>query len=611
MFFSQQYLDELRARSDLLEIVGRHVPLTKKGKRYWACCPFHGEKTASFTVDPDKQMYYCFGCHAAGNVIGFMMAMHRLDFVDAVKLLAEQANMPLPEVEDEQAYRRERAEKERLYAANKQAARFYFEQLFSPVGSRARAYLEKRGITERAIRRFGLGYAPGGEALCRHLQEQGFTGEQLAMAGLSRTGERGDYDQFRDRVMYPIIDAMGRVVGFGGRVMGDSQPKYLNTSDTPIFNKRHHLYGIPLLKKQRDIARAIVVEGYMDVIGLDTAGVAGAVASLGTALTQEQARLIRRYTNEVLIAYDGDSAGQNAMVRGLDILEGQGLDVRVVVLPDGQDPDDLARSGGQEAFEALAQKALPLAVFKMKRAALEYDLSTQQGRTAYAMDASKILAEVKNPIERESYLKLLQVETGFSTQALADQISVSGNDLQRQQQQRDNYAAQRNNKDGNSSHTEGEQGVDYAQKGILAALLKAGEDAAALMALIDVDFPTPQYAKALDVMRSMLAGGEPLTSAGVSDHFLQAADDNRQVLELLVQGHPVGDNLMEFVRQAVQTLKKQLLPARIDALMIQASDPTIDAEERRRIVLEINRLTRLKAAANAARTVDIKEGGLP
>lgn len=611
MFFSQQYLDELRARSDLLEIVGRHVPLTKKGKRYWACCPFHGEKTASFTVDPDKQMYYCFGCHAAGNVIGFMMAMHRLDFVDAVKLLAEQANMPLPEVEDEQAYRRERAEKERLYAANKQAARFYFEQLFSPVGSRARAYLEKRGITERAIRRFGLGYAPGGEALCRHLQEQGFTGEQLAMAGLSRTGERGDYDQFRDRVMYPIIDAMGRVVGFGGRVMGDAQPKYLNTSDTPIFNKRHHLYGIPLLKKQRDIARAIVVEGYMDVIGLDTAGVAGAVASLGTALTQEQARLIRRYTNQVLIAYDGDSAGQNAMVRGLDILEGQGLDVRVVVLPDGQDPDDLARSGGQEAFEALAQKALPLAVFKMKRAALEYDLSTQQGRTAYAMDASKILAEVKNPIERESYLKLLQVETGFSTQALADQISVSGNDLQRQQQQRDNYAAQRNNKDGNSSHTEGEQGVDYAQKGILAALLKAGEDAAALMALIDVDFPTPQYAKALDVMRSMLAGGEPLTSAGVSDHFLQAADDNRQVLELLVQGHPVGDNLMEFVRQAVHTLKKQLLPARIDALMIQASDPTIDAQERRRIVLEINRLTRLNAAANAARTVDIKEGGLP
>lgn len=599
LFFSQQYLDELRARSDLVEIVGRQVPLTKKGKRYWACCPFHGEKTASFTVDPDKQMYYCFGCHAAGNVIGFVMAMHRLDFVDAVKLLAEQANMPLPEVEDEQAYRRERAAKERLYAANKLAARFYFDQLFTPAGNPARAYLEKRGISERGIRRFGLGYAPGGETLCKYLKEQGFTDEQIALAGLSRSGERGDYDQFRDRVMFPIIDPMGRVVGFGGRVMGDGHPKYLNTSDTAIFNKRHQLYGINLLKKQRDIQRAIVVEGYMDVIGLELAGVAGAVASLGTALTQEQARLIRRYTNQALIAYDGDSAGQNAMLRGLDILEGQGLDVRVVVLPDGQDPDDLARSGGQEAFDALAQKALPLAVFKMKRAALEYDLATQQGRTAYAMAASKILAEVKNPVERESYVKLLQVETGFSISVLADQVRISGNELQRQQLQRDNYAAQRNNKGGNSTQTEVDQGINKAQEEILTALLAAGSDALALMALVDVDFPTPQYARALDIMRVMLADGERLTPAAVSDHFTDDPEGNRQVLQLLVEGKLLGPDLMATVRQAVQTIKSIRIQAQINALKERADSPDMDEAERRLAVAEIVRLTRMLKPSGA------------
>lgn len=589
LFFSQRYLDDLRARCDIVEIVSQSVSLQKKGKRYWACCPFHGEKTPSFSVNPEMQMYYCFGCHASGNVIGFIMAMEKLDFVDAVKYLAERANMPLPEVEDEQAYRRERAGKERLYAANTAAAHFFFEQLFTPAGKDAIAYLLQRGIDERGIRRFGLGFAPGGEVLCRHLRQKGFSDEEMELAGLSRKGQRGVYDQFRNRVMYPIIDGLGRVVGFGGRVMGNGQPKYLNTSDTPVFNKRHQLYGINLLKKQRDLSRVIVVEGYMDVIALDLAGIRGAVASLGTALTSEQARLIKRYCEDVLIAYDGDTAGQTAMLRGLDILHEEGLKVRVVVMPEGKDPDDLARQGGSAAFDALAEKALPLPVFKMKRAALAEDMSTQQGRTAYAMAASEILAQVENPVERESYLKILQVETGFSLSTLEQQVQVADGVLSAQEARRHNYAMQRYNNGGKSTQPEGDRRVFLAEGNILAAVAGAGRDAPALLSIVDVSFTVPAYAQALKKMREIVAQGETLSPAGVAMHFSGDSQEEQMVCRLLAQELTLPDP-MEFVRQNVQTLWQAEVSARILMLKQEMGKPGIDPAERARLAAEIQSL---------------------
>ena len=351
--FPDSWMGELLSKSDIASIASEYTLLKPKGKRLWGCCPFHSEKTPSFSVSPDTQLYYCFGCHAGGSVVQFVMEMEKLTYIDAIKYLAQRAGMELPEEVDDDRLRRERAIKERLYAACKAAAMFYHEKLMSPEGKAAQQYLAKRGIDGAIAKKFGLGYAPAGwDNLLKHLTGQGFKKEELISAGLAVKGNREGscYDAYRDRIIFPIINTYKRVLGFGARTMGDDIPKYLNTGDTPIFNKRNNLYAINLQKGQHN-ADLIMVEGYMDVISLYKAGVKNAVASLGTALTQQQARLIKRFVPRVYISYDGDSAGQNATLRGLDILSKEGLEVRVIVIPDGMDPDDYARKyGGKNTF---------------------------------------------------------------------------------------------------------------------------------------------------------------------------------------------------------------------------------------------------------------------
>lgn len=433
--YPSAWLEELRARSDIVQVVSAYVPLKKSGRHHWGLCPFHGEKTASFSVDGERQLYYCFGCKAGGDVFHFVSEIERCSFSEAVQLLADRAHMDVPEMEESEEYRRQKSQRERLMLANKTAARFYHETLFKPAGAASLTYLRKRGLTDQVIRRFGLGAAPDAwSALTDYLLQEGFSLEELRLAGLTvirepdknsdgKPGRRHAFDMFRNRAIFPIIDLYGNVLAFGGRALGNQQPKYLNTSDTPVFNKRKGVYAANLLRKQRHLDRVILVEGYMDVVSLSQFGVEGVCATLGTALTNEQAQLMRRFAPQVYLGYDGDSAGQHAILRGLGILEEEGIPARVLDFPDGLDPDEYIRRDGLAGFQKLP--AISPAAYRLRRLRADLDLSTAEGRITYAREAAKVLKPL-DPVERESFMKELAVQTGFSRETLLEQMNLPG-----------------------------------------------------------------------------------------------------------------------------------------------------------------------------------------
>ena len=416
-----------------MQVVSGYVSLKKNGRKYWGLCPFHGEKTASFSVDGEAQLYYCFGCKAGGNVFSFLMDMEHLTFSESVEQLAERAHMPLPRMIEDEDYERRRSQRERLLNANREAARFFHETLFSPAGAASLAYLRKRGLSDGVIRKFGLGAAPEGwDTLTKHLQEKGFSLEELQLAGLTVIREavpatedtpakpRRAFDMFRNRAIFPIIDQYGNVLAFGGRILGKGEPKYLNTSDTPVFNKRKGVFAANLLRKERNLDRVILVEGYMDVVSLTQFGVRGVVATLGTALTNEQARLLKRYAPQVYLSYDGDAAGQHAILRGLEILKEEGVPARVLDFPDGLDPDEFIRRDGPEGFQKLP--AIAPEAYRIRRLKEGMDLSTREGKVEYARKAIAIFAPLE-PVERDGYLRDLAIQTGFSREVLEAQLA--------------------------------------------------------------------------------------------------------------------------------------------------------------------------------------------
>ena len=426
MAFPDAWLNELLAKNDIVAVISSYMELKPKGRRLWGLCPLHGEKTASFSVSPDKQLFYCFGCHAGGSVIQFIMDMERLSFPEAVKFLADRVGMQMPEEGDDGTIQKERAYRDRLYQALKLAARYYMQTLLSPAGQAGQQFFLKRGLSSDAVKRFGLGYAPDSwDGIKSELMQAGFTERELVDAGLlvENVQKHSTYDAYRGRVIFPIQGTNGKVLGFGARVLGDGKPKYINTGDTPVYNKRNNLYGLHLMKGKK-LDDLIIVEGYMDVIGLYEAGVDNAVASLGTALTQQQARLLKRYVERVFIAYDGDAAGQQATLRGLDILKSEGLDVRVIVFPDGLDPDEFIRQRGREAFDRRKEQALSLNAFKLVSMQREFSMEDGESREQFTKKACAFIGTLE-PVERGRQLTWLSKQTGYDEDVLRAQADLS------------------------------------------------------------------------------------------------------------------------------------------------------------------------------------------
>ncbi len=425
---SDEWKSELLSKTNIAEIVGEHVSLQNKGGRLWACCPFHNEKTPSFTVNTDRQFYHCFGCGKSGNAINFVMEVEKMTFLEACQYLAEKAKMPMPQEENRTNYEQHRAQREKTLAINKIAARFFYDSLLAAQGQEARDYLKKRGITDAVIKIFGIGYAPDGwDNLANLLYKNGYTQKDIIEAGLAKAKDGRVFDMFRNRVMMPIINNFNEVIGFGGRVMDKSEPKYLNSPETPAFNKRRNLYNLNLVRKLKNLQYIVLVEGYMDAISLYMYGVQNVVATLGTALTVEQARLAKRYANNIVVSYDGDEAGQKATLRALDILEPEGLDVRVVSIPDGMDPDDYLKKYKKDGFVKLVSSAKGALDYKISRIRSGFDLSHGSQREAFAKECARLLKGVESPIVREKYVRLLSGETGFSENAIYEEIGVKKN----------------------------------------------------------------------------------------------------------------------------------------------------------------------------------------
>ena len=415
------FIQELKASCDIEDVVSAYVKLTRKGKNLVGLCPFHSEKTGSFFVYPQTQSFYCFGCGAGGDTITFLRRIENLEYVEAVKLLAQKAGIPVPEDSMDNSGARLKA---RTLEINRETARFYHQCLISEQGKDAYRYLIERGRTPKIIRRFGLGYAPDDwNSLVDHLKGKGFREEEMVASGIcARSKNGGLYDRFRGRVIFPIIDLRGNVVAFGGRAMGDRGPKYLNSSDTPVFKKSKNLFALNFAKASK-APNLILAEGYMDVIAIHQAGFDNAVATLGTSLTEEQARIIAQYTDTIIIAYDSDNAGQAATKRAINIFSEVGVKVNVLTIPDAKDPDEYLKKFGPERFQLLLEGCTNALEFEITKLRKKYDMETADGKVGFLKDFARLMADIRNPLEREVYLTRTAEELGVSPAAITAQIT--------------------------------------------------------------------------------------------------------------------------------------------------------------------------------------------
>ena len=425
MRYSDDIIEEVRQKNDIVDVVSQYVRLTRRGSTYFGLCPFHNEKTPSFSVTPGKQMYYCFGCGAGGNVYNFIMEYENYTFGEALKHLADRAGVELPKIEYSREVREKAEQRAELLEINKQAAQYYYYQLRTEGGKIGYQYLSGRGLSEETMRKFGLGYSDKfGGGLYTFLKSKGYSDERLRESGLFNVDERhGMYDKFWNRVIFPIMDVNNRVIGFGGRVMGDGKPKYLNSPETKIFDKSRNLYGLNIARTTRK-KYLILCEGYMDVISMHQAGFTNAVASLGTALTSGHASLLKRYTQEVLLLYDSDEAGIRAALRGIPILRDAGVNSRVVNLKPYKDPDEFIKNMGAEAFEERLRQASDSFMFRVSIAESEFPMDEPQGQNRFFERCAELLLELKDELERNLYIEAI-------VKKYRGQYGVSAEDLRK------------------------------------------------------------------------------------------------------------------------------------------------------------------------------------
>ena len=536
--FSEEFLQELADRSDIVEVVGSYVRLTRRsGANLFGLCPFHNEKTPSFSVLPDKQTYHCFGCGKGGDVIGFIMEIENLSFPDAVAFLARRAGMTLPAGEGAPQDRL----RQRLLALNREAARFFYAALSAPGGKPGQAYVLRRQISLPMVKRFGLGFAADDFYLLSNaMREKGFREEELVAAGLANRNKsgRGVHDVFRNRLMFPVIDVRGNVIGFSGRILGEGEPKYLNSRETPVFNKSRNLFGMNLAKKSKN-GYILLTEGNIDVVSLHQAGFDSAVASLGTSLTPEQARLISRYSSAVVISYDNDAAGQKASQRAIGILEKLDLEVRVLRMSGAKDPDEFIKANGSEAFRALIEGSENHVAYRLQAAQQRYDLHRDDQRVAWLKEAAGIVAELDSPVERNLYAMRVAETGGVAREAVADEVERMRKRSAYGRQKRERRDAARTLRE---SVQPKEREIRYenpvsalAEEGVIRLMLL---DSSLLdgVPLQPEDFSSPLLGRLFGVLREKAARRETLSLSALHERF--SADEIAHIVAL--QQKPEG-----------------------------------------------------------------------
>ena len=512
MAFPPSFLAELAARNPIEEVVGQYVNLRRSGSNLFGLCPFHGEKTASFSVAPDKGIFYCFGCHKGGSVINFEMEIEGLSYPDAVRALAKRVGMEVPE--DEQYQNRYR-QQERLWALSKEAARFFHAQLYAPAGAEGLAYAQKRGISKATLTKFGIGFAPDSwSALCDAMREKGYTEEELKESGLVSVSQKNGhiYDRFRNRLMFPIIDIRGNVIGFGGRVMDNATPKYLNSPETIIFNKRRNLFALNLAKKTK-LGYMILVEGYMDAVALHQYGFDCAVASLGTSLTEEHATLLSRYTEQVMLIYDGDEAGQNATKRAIPMLEKARLQVKVLQMRDAKDPDEFLKKFGADRFRLLLEESSNRVEYQLRGIQKKYNLSEDDQRVQFISEAAEFISTLGSAVSREIYGGRVAEAAGITPESMKIEVEKAfrrrvAREKKKQERIDLSPAISLQPKDRNIRYDNVKSAM--AEENLIAMVLKEPALLAACSSLTVDSFSSPILGRVFDQLcQSMARGSEP------------------------------------------------------------------------------------------------------
>lgn len=472
-YFSDDIIEEVRSRNDIVDVIGQYVHLTKKGSTYFGLCPFHNEKTGSFSVSPNKQMYYCFGCGAGGNVFTFMMQYENFTFGEAMEALADRAGVALPKQEYSAAQKREADKKQRLLEINKEAARYFYTLLRNDRGKHALAYFQKRELSEETMKKFGLGYSDQySDDLYRYLRSKGYEDEILKESGLVTIDERrGGYDKFWNRAMFPIMDVHNKVIGFGGRVMGDGEPKYLNSPETPIFDKSRNLYGLNFARTTKK-PQFLLCEGYMDVIALHQAGFDNAVASLGTALTAGHANLLKRYTKEVYLTYDSDGAGVKAALRAIPILKEVGITTKVINMRPYKDPDEFIKALGAEAYQDRIDHAENSFMFEIRILEQQYDMKDPESKSAFYHEVAKKLCSFTEKIERDIYVQAVAEKYMLPTQDLQRLVGKYGMQMEGIRKQPTQLKTGINEKNASARGIKKEDGMKQSQKLLLTWLIE-------------------------------------------------------------------------------------------------------------------------------------------
>lgn len=525
MYFSEDLIEEVRQKNDIVDVISGYVKLQKKGSSYFGLCPFHNEKSPSFSVSRGKQMYYCFGCGAGGNVFTFIMEYENYSFVEAFKMLAERAGVDIPEVEYSKEAKERADLKATLLEINKLAAKYFYAQLKTEQGKLAHTYLTGRGLSEETITAFGLGYSNKySDDLYRYLKTKGYKDELLVKAGLISVDERhGAHDKFWNRVMFPIMDVNNRVIGFGGRVMGDAKPKYLNSPETEVFDKSRNLYGLNRARTSRK-PYFLICEGYMDVISLHQAGFTNAVASLGTALTTGHASLIKRYVNEVYLTYDSDEAGTRAALRAMPILKEAGITAKIIRMEPYKDPDEFIKNLGTEAFEERINKARNGFLFSLEILEKEYDMNSPEGKTAFHKEAAKRLTVFEEEIERNNYIEAVaeKYRIGYEElKKLVGKMAIQMGQAIPAERPKQTANREKQKEDGNLK----------SQKILLTWLIENEALFAQIKKyIVPEDFTKELYRTVAEILYEQYEAGE-VNPAKVMNHFTDE-EEHREVAEL-------------------------------------------------------------------------------